>query len=650
MIIRALILAAGKGVKVGDHAGPNCLATVGRCTLIERTLELLAAAGVQKVGIVIGYEGALVRKHVASSSVVRGAFKREISWFENPAFAKPNGLSVLAARAFVTERTLLVMADQIVAPALVRELVAAPAAGDRTLLCVDRDLARVFDIDDATKVQLSGDRVVTIGKDLRVGHYQATSAGLFVMSPSLVEALEGLPDPSLTEGVQEAAARGLVVGHDVAGRPWQDVDTPEMKLHAEWLLRVYGDDLERPAMQAATPPSTADDTLALIERLLAEKDEPGYVLFSPGPVMTSARVKAALVHHDVCHRDADYSAVVGRLQDKLRPVFGASPAHETLLITGSGTAAMEMAISSAIAPGKKLLVIANGAFGERLEEIAELHGLERVVLKCPWGELPDPRDVARALEADPAIAGAVMIQHETSVGLLNPVGEIGRLCHARGVTLIVDAVSALGAEDVDVVRDHVDICYSSANKCLHSVSGVSFLCVAPHVWERIADIAPRVYYLDMKRTRRYLHEPRQTPFTPAVSSFFALETALDELAEQGGVPARRELYRKRSLRIRRVFADLGFESFTNTGRESHTISMLRLPDGLSVDDLYDGMKARGFIIYRAKGELGARYVQIANMGELSDATIDAFLGAVAAVVGEARRPGAEIARAALKSV
>jgi len=120
MIIRALILAAGKGVKVGDHAGPNCLATVGRCTLIERTLELLAAAGVQKVGIVIGYEGALVRKHVASSSVVRGAFKREISWFENPAFDKPNGLSVLAARGFVTERTLLVMADQIVAPALVR--------------------------------------------------------------------------------------------------------------------------------------------------------------------------------------------------------------------------------------------------------------------------------------------------------------------------------------------------------------------------------------------------------------------------------------------------------------------------------------------------------------------------------------------------
>jgi len=232
---------------------------------------------------------------------------------------------------------------------------------------------------------------------------------------------------------------------------------------------------------------------------------------------------------------------------------------------------------------------------------------------------------------------------------MNPIGEIARLCRAHGVTSIVDAVSALGVEDVDVVRDGVDICYSSANKCLHSVSGVSFLCVAPEVWPRIASVAPRVYYLDLARHRRYLDELSQTPFTPAVSSFFALETALDELNEQGGVAARREIYRKRSLRIRRVFADLGFESFTNTGRESHTISMLRLPSGLTVDALYDGAKARGFIIYRAKGEFADRYIQISNMGELSDATIDAFLAAVSEVAGAARTARSK-ARPALKSV
>jgi 2-aminoethylphosphonate-pyruvate transaminase len=649
MITRALILAAGRGTPIGEDGVPNCLAAVGGPSLLERTLALLDAVGIQKIGLTVGYGGAAVRRHVARSTRLGAALTRRVSFFENAEWDGPNGLSVLAARAFVTERTLLVMADQIVAPALVRELCALPAAAGPTVLAVDRDLPRVFDIDDATKVKLTGDRVAEIAKGLET--YDAVSVGLFVMAPSLWQALERLPRPSLTEGVAAAAGQGLVVARDVGTKLWQDVDSPQMRLHAEWLLRVYGDELARPTMPAAPGHATsAAGTLALIERLLAEKDQPGYVLFSPGPVMTSARVKAALVHHDVCHRDDDYAAVVERLQEKLRPVFGASPAHEMLLLTGSGTAAMEMAISSVVPRGKKLLVIANGAFGDRLDEIAALHGIPRVTLRYAWGTLPLVRDVARALESDPDIAAAVMIQHETSVGIMNPVGEIGRLCRQHGVTSIVDAVSALGVEDVDVVRDGVDICYSSANKCLHSVSGVSFLCVAPEVWPRLAGVAPRVYYLDLGRHRRYLDELSQTPFTPAVSSFFALETALDELREQGGVPARREVYRKRSLRIRRVFADLGFESLTNTGRESHTISMLRLPAGLTVDALYDGAKARGFIVYRSKGQFAERYIQIANMGELSDATIDAFLAAIADVVAAARRADAPAARAALKSV
>lgn len=642
MIARALILAAGRGIAIGDPDVPNCLATVGGRTLLDRTLDLLQATGIQKIGIVVGYGGAAIRRHVAQSG-------RRVTFFENADWDGPNGLSVQAARGFVTERTLLVMADQIAAPALVRELCALPAGSGPTVLAIDRDRARVFDIDDATKVQLAGDRVAAIAKGLT--RYEAVSTGLYVMAPSLLAALDRLTRPSLTEGVAAAAAEGSVIAHDVGTKLWQDVDTPPMRLHAEWLLRVYGDDLAHPAVPGGAAGSSAADTLALIERLLAEKDQPGYVLFSPGPVMTSARVKAALVHHDVCHRDDDYAAVVERLQQKLRPVFGATARHDMLLITGSGTAAMEMAISSVVPPGKKLLIVATGAFGERLDEIAALHGIARRTLRYAWGQLPDPADVARALDADPEIAAAAMIHHETSVGLLNPVGDIARICRARGVTSIVDAVSALGVEDIDVARDGIDICYSSANKCLHSVSGVSFLCVAPEVWPRVADLAPRVYYLDLKRHRRYLDELRQTPFTPAVSSFFALETALDELAEQGGVPARRALYRERSLRIRRVLADLGFESFTNTGRESHTISTLRLPRELTVPQLYDDMKARGFIVYRAKGELAERHIQVANMGELPEATIDAFLAAVSEVVAEARRATAiQAGRPVLKSV
>jgi 2-aminoethylphosphonate-pyruvate transaminase len=246
-----------------------------------------------------------------------------------------------------------------------------------------------------------------------------------------------------------------------------------------------------------------------------------------------------------------------------------------------------------------------------------------------------------------------LVRHETSVGLLNPAAALGRICAARGVLLIVDAVSALGAEEVDVVADDIDVCLSSSNKCLHAVAGVSFLCVSPRFWQLTAGITPRSYYLDLRRYRRAIEELGQTPFTPAVSAFFALETALDELAEQGGVPARREQYRRHNLRIRRVLTSLGFQPYTNTGRESVTITTVKVPAGLTVDRLYDGLRERGFVIYKGKGPLAADHVQIANMGELSDATIDSFLAALTAIVEEANRTeaGAEVpVRPRLRSV
>ncbi len=642
MIQQALILAAGRGRPVAAPDVPNCLAAVGGQPLLWRTLRTLAGADVRRIAITVGWQAEQVMQAANAWQASEPGARVAITFFKNPAWDRPNGLSVLAARSFVVAPTLLMMADQIVAPHLVVHMLRAPVASDQTMLAVDRDLSRVFDFDDATKVALvrtdDPDHlapVAAIGKGLTT--YEAVSAGLFVMSPTLLAALEAQPGSSLTQGVAEAGRRGQVVARDVGGALWQDVDSQQMRLHAEWLLRVYGDDLRRPNMQAGGDTGPAD-TMALIERLTAEKNAPRYTLLNPGPVMTSARVKAALVHHDVCHRDLDYSGVVRRLQAKLRPVFGASNEHEMLLLTGSGTAAMEMAIASVVPPGKKILTIASGAFGERLGEIAALHGLPRALLAVPWGSLPDPAQVAAMLDADPDIAVVAMIHHETSVGLVNPVGAIGRLCRARNVLLVVDAVSSLGVEDLDVVRDGVDIAYSSANKCLHSVSGVSFLCVAPTVWPRIASIPPRVYYLDLQRYRKYLEDLDQTPFTPAVSAFFALETALDELAESGGVPARREVYRRRNLLIRRVLTDLGFVSLTNTGRESHTIVTMRVPPGVSVDALYDGCKQHGFVIYRCKGALGRDHVQVANMGELPDATIDAFLAAVAQLVQQRPSP------------
>ncbi len=650
---RALVLAAGKGCPIADPDQPNCLCPVGGMPLIERSLRALARVGIAKVGIATGWHSEVVMARVRAFVQSAPELGLDVSFYHNPDWEKPNGLSVKAARAFVSERTLLLMSDQIAAPHLIEQLVQLPATLGEIVLAVDREMSRVFDLEDATKVKLedSGARILvtSISKSLLV--HDAASAGMFVVTPALMRCLDELPEPSLTEGVALAAARGLVTAFDVCGALWQDVDSEDMRRHAEWLLRVYGSELSHPAMKA-TGRTAASDTLALIAQLMAEKDTPRYTLLNPGPVMTSARVKAALVHPDLCHRDGDYSSVVKRLREKLRPVFRASADHEVILLTGSGTAAMELAISSTVPADQKLLVVVNGAFGDRMAEVGQVHGLQVEILRCPWGEIPTADQVEARLAADPELAVVAMVHHETSVGVLNPVTEVGAACARHDRLFIVDTVSSLGAEDLDVQRDHIDIAYASANKCLHSVAGVAFACISPRVWPRIEHVAPRSLYLSLSRYEHYLQELNQTPFTPAVSAFLALEAAVDELSERGGVEVRRNVYRLRNLRVRQVLTQLGFHSFTNTGRESATICTMRLPEFLPVVELYNSLKEKGYIAYKCKGPLAADHMQVANMGELSDADLDGFLAAVTEVV-EARRPKSPQTmprRAHLKSV
>lgn len=376
----------------------------------------------------------------------------------------------------------------------------------------------------------------------------------------------------------------------------------------------------------------------LVEALLQSKDARSPILMNPGPVMTSARVKSALVHPDVCHRDDDYSLVIRRLQQKLARVFRAGSEHSVLLLTGSGTAAMEAAITSTIPRGKKLLLVMNGAFGERLGDIADTHFLETVRVHYDWGQSVDPTDVERALLADPAICAVAMIHHETSTGILNPVSAIGAICRRLDRLFLVDAVSSLGAEDIDVDRDGIDLCFSSANKCLHGIAGVAFVCVHNRVWERIEGVPPRVYYLDLRRYRRYA-DISQTPFTPAVSTFFALEAAVDELLE-GGLAERQALYRRRNRQIRTGLRALGLSFLTATGHESSTITTVRLPQGVAFERLAGPLKARGYVIYDCKPPLKGSYFQIANMGELSRDVLAAFLQALGHVLSgvTARRP------------
>lgn len=363
---------------------------------------------------------------------------------------------------------------------------------------------------------------------------------------------------------------------------------------------------------------------AYIKKLLRRKEGKRYILLNPGPVLTTASVKNSLIQYDMCHRDPDFSELLARLKRNILPLFGADDRYRALFISGSGTAGLEATLSSLVPHGRSMLVISNGAFGQRLEQILELHRIPTVSLRWEWGERVDVERIAGALREHPDIWGIAMNHHETSVGLLNPVDRVGRLAHEHGKVFMIDAISSLGAEHVDMIGQHIDACVTSSNKCLHSVTGVAIVCVRKALLDGLEGVPPRSFYLDLYQHYRYLEDRNQTPFTPNVTSFFALDQAVTELIGEG-IESRRHTYRWRNSFLRGELSRLGFSFFTSTGDESSTILTVRVPPDIDYRAFYDRLKEYGFLIYDCKPPLAGDFFQIANMGALHPAMLYDFV-------------------------
>ena len=239
---RAIILAAGLGSRLADgRPVPKPMREVAGVPLIVRVIRALERGGVDEVGIVIGYLGEELKAGLAAHD-----YSTTLHFFDNDEYKKPNGTSLLKARDFVTGPTFLLMSDHLWSPGLLAAVGAYPVAPGESVLGVDRRIDECFDIDDATKVQFEGDRIVNISKALPA--YNALDTGVFLITPALIEALDAVNGPegcSLSQGVATLAAAGNMKVADVGDSLWIDVDTPEAHAEAERLIAELGDDLQR---------------------------------------------------------------------------------------------------------------------------------------------------------------------------------------------------------------------------------------------------------------------------------------------------------------------------------------------------------------------------------------------------------------------
>jgi 2-aminoethylphosphonate-pyruvate transaminase len=615
--MKVVILAAGAGRSLYPLTKdrPKALLPVAGVTILERLLGQTAGRGLNAV-VVVGYGKQRIVDMLRDLDLPGGG---RIEVVENPLYDRTNTLYSLwlgLARCGGSD-VLVVDGDLICDEKVISQMIDDPRDA---VVAIDR--MRVMGDEEVKVVCDATGRVTGIGKDRPAGTAHGEFLGVARYSARVAQALYATADTMIRQGDRTAyyedAITRLLEAHEIAtfdvdGLHWVEVDFLSDYVEA---LRQFGD-AERAETLASMP---------AIRRQL---------LFCPGPVVVSKRVKRALVAPDIGHREVEFSELLNRVRLKLGKVFGVKNFHRytTVVINGSGSAANEAVLGTA-AVGRRLLVLANGEFGDRLVKIATHVGATVDPLVARWGQPFDLAAIERAMTRKSHDA-VVWVHHETSTGMLNPLGEIAAMAHQHGLDTYVDAVSSLGGLPIDVEAHGLTFCTSSANKAIGSIPGLAFVCGQREAFEALAPMKARSMYLDLYRYFTYNDKQFQTPNTPPVNLYFALDAALDELLD-AGLERRFAQLQVLARRLRRGYRRLGLRAFIPEPLMSPLLTTLELPRGFGAKEFHDRLKDAGYIVYAGKGILEDRVFQVANIGALTLGHCDAFLAALGRILEDNR--------------
>lgn len=362
------------------------------------------------------------------------------------------------------------------------------------------------------------------------------------------------------------------------------------------------------------------------------------ILLNPGPANTTESVKRAMTRPDICPREREFGDLMGRVRDGVTRVVTSNHDFTSVLFTGSGTAAVEATIASAVPAHGRLLVVENGSYGVRMAQIAGAYGIRTDVESFGTGGYPDvDRVAARIAQAEQAAdryTQLAVVHHETSTGMMNPVEALGALCQRGGIELIVDAMSSYAGIPIDIERLGADFLVSSSNKCIQGMAGIGFVICRRDRVERMVHIPGRSYYLSMAAQHRFFEREHQMQFTPPVQILYALEQAIVEYEAEGGA-SRHARYMANWDALDGGVRGLGFRRLLPEAILSRILTAYLEPDHprYSFDDMHDRLFAQGFTIYPGKGASSATF-RLANMGAVTPDDMRAFVQALAATLSD----------------
>lgn len=346
-----------------------------------------------------------------------------------------------------------------------------------------------------------------------------------------------------------------------------------------------------------------------------------YKLLTPGPLTTTASVKEEMLF-DHCTWDDDYKVITQEIRRKLLELAHVSEEEYTVvLMQGSGTFGVESVLTSVIGEDEKVLIVANGAYGERQEEIARHAGIRYVTYSEPYHRIPDAKKVAEILEKDASITHVSMVHSETTSGLLNDIEAVGNVVKERGLTFIVNAMSSFGGVDIPVKDWGIDFIVSSANKCIQGVPGFSFI-IANRQKLIASEGKARSLSLDLYDQWKTMEKDGKWRFTSPTHAVLAFAKALEEMEEEGGIAARsKRYYHNNHLLIQRM-KEMGIDTYIKE-HQGPIITTFFYPEHhtFSFDDMYQYIKERGYAIYPGK-LTDADTFRIGNIGEIYEEDIE----------------------------
>jgi len=354
----------------------------------------------------------------------------------------------------------------------------------------------------------------------------------------------------------------------------------------------------------------------------------------PGPTPCPPQALKAMGRQMINHRGGEFAKILNSATEKLRQAFQTK--GDVFVLTSSGTGGMEAAIVNTLSPGDKVLSISNGAFSERFADIAEGYGAEVIRLSFEWGKAVDLNTVEKTLEADDDIKAILATHNETSTGMTNRLGDISTVVKKFNKLLLVDAISSLGCIDLPTDKWQCDVVVTGSQKGWMAPPGLAMVSVSEKAWRASAQAKMPRYYWDLSKAKDFLQKG-QTPWTPAISLFYALDTTLDLILDEGlsNIFARHA----RVARIAREgVKSLGLSLFPEEEYASNTVTAVSTADNIDIPKLIQVLREEhDVVIAGGQRKLAGKIFRIGHLGAVDDDDIKSVLEALSKALPRAKK-------------